>query len=117
MVDYTKDSGVYYIQDVYLGPGLKGIQRGTAKSIRVVGLDFRAAGIGRNSNQGVAGSALSSTPPSINNGTWDVKKVLGTTPIYEDGSAMFTVLSQTPVYFQVLDINNHVIQTMRSWWD
>ncbi len=115
LVDYTQDSGVYYVHDVYIGPGLKDIERGTAKSIRVVALDFRAAGIGSNSNRGPAGSALVSTPPAINNGTWDVKKVLGTTPIYEDGSAMFTVPAKTPVYFQVLDKDNYVIQTMRSW--
>ncbi|MCX7007606.1 MAG: hypothetical protein NTY53_10230 [Kiritimatiellaeota bacterium] len=32
-----------------------------------------------------------------------------------DGSAMFIVPARTPVYFQVLDASNHVIQTMRSW--
>ena len=115
MVDYTKDHGIYYIKDVYHGPGLKGIERGVAKSIRVVALDFRVAGIGSNGSHGVAGGALSSTPPSARNGTWDVKIVLGTSPIYSDGSAMFKVPDRTPVYFQVLDEKNHVIQTMRSW--
>ena len=55
------------------------------------------------------------TPPSIGNGAWDPKCVLGTVPIQPDGSAMFTVPARTPVYFQVLDASNCVIQTMRSW--
>ncbi len=115
MVDYSKDYGIYYVKDVYEGPGLAGIERGAAKSIRVVALDFRAAGIGMNGSHGVAGGALSSTPPAARNASWDVKIVLGTSPIYSDGSAMFKVPDRTPVYFQVLDEKNHVIQTMRSW--
>jgi hypothetical protein len=113
-VDYRKATGDYFLQDVYTGPGLKGIPRGTIKKLRVVALDFRAAGVGSNGNRGPAGGALVSTPISIN-GAWDVKRVLGTTKIYDDGSAAFTVPARTPVYFQALDEKNHVVQTMRSW--
>lgn len=115
LVDYAKTTGTYYLQDVYEGPGLKGIPRGTAKRLRVVALEFRAAGIGMNGSSGPGGGALSSTPPAIDNASWDVKRVLGSAPIHEDGSALFTVPDRTPVYFQVLDEKNHVIQTMRSW--
>jgi hypothetical protein len=115
VVDYRKKTGTYYMQDVYVGPGLKGIPRGTAKRLRVVALEYRPAGVGRNGNRGPGGGALVSTPISINNGSWDVKVVLGSTPIYKDGSAFFEVPARTPVYFQVLDAKNHVVQTMRSW--
>ena len=114
-VNYHKTTGAYYLQDVYQGPGLKGIPRGAAKSLRVVALEYRAAGIGSNGNGGPGGGALVSTPVSINNGTWDVKRVLGSVPIEDDGSAYFVVPAQTPVYFQVLDEKNYVIQTMRTW--
>ena len=33
------------MQDVYVGPGLKGVERGTIKELRVVSLEFRAAGV------------------------------------------------------------------------
>jgi hypothetical protein len=114
LVDHTKDSGVFYIQDVYQGPGLAGIARGTVKKVRVVALDYRAAGVGYNTNKGPAGGALISTPVSIE-GTWDVKTVLGTATVHEDGSACFTVPAKTPVYFQLLDDNGDAVQTMRSW--
>ncbi|HOD80879.1 MAG TPA: hypothetical protein PKG77_05625 [Phycisphaerae bacterium] len=114
MVDHTRDAGVFYVQDVYHGPGLAGVERGTVKSLRVIALDFRAAGVGSNGNRGPAGGALVSTPVSIQ-GTWDVKTVLGTAPVHPDGSAMFHVPAHTPVYFQLLDANNHAVQTMRSW--
>jgi hypothetical protein len=115
LVDYRMTNGTYYMQNVYEGPGLKGIPKGAAKALRVVALEYRVAGIGHNGNGGEAGGALVSTPISIGNGCWDPKRVLGTTPILEDGSAMFTVSARTPVYFQVLDASNQVIQTMRSW--
>ena len=114
-VDYTRDTGTFYVKDVYAGPGLKGVKKGAIKRLRVVALDFRAAGVGSNNNRGPAGGALVSTPVAINNGTWDVKSVLGSTPVYEDGSAMFVVPARTPVYFQLLDANGHTVQSMRSW--
>ena len=113
-VDYRDTTGAYFVQDVYSGPGLSGIPRGTIKKLRVVALEFRAAGIGQGRNKGPAGGALISTPISIN-GAWDVKRVLGTATVHEDGSAAFLVPARTPIYFQALDENNHAVQSMRSW--
>ena len=115
VVDYRKAMGAYYMQDIYRGPGLKGIPRGTVKKLRVVGLEFRAAGVHSNGNRGPAGGALVSTPVSINNGSWDVKKVIGDATVYPDGSAFFTAPARTPLYFQALDAKGHAVQTMRSW--
>ncbi len=114
-VDLNQTTGKYYVQDVYEGPGLEGIERGTIKALRVVGLGFRGVGIRSNGNSGPAGAAMVCTPVSVNNGTWDVKYVLGTAPVEEDGSAYFEVPALTPSYFQLLDKNGDVVQTMRSW--
>ncbi len=114
-LNFAKDSGSYYVQDVYAGPGLKGIARGTARKLRVVGLDFRAAAIGGNHNRGEAGMAYVCTPISIAQGSWQAKTVHGETPIENDGSAFFKAPARTPLYFQVVDQEGCVIQTMRSW--
>ncbi len=114
-VDYTRANGTYYVQDIYAGPGLAGIPRGTIKKLRVVALEYRAAGIGNNGNAGPGGGALVCTPISIGNGSWDVKTVLGQVTVHEDGSALFTVPARTPVYFQALDQRGCALQTMRSW--
>ncbi len=114
LVDYRKDEATVYLHDVYQGPGLAGIERGSVKNLRVVALEFRAAGVGSNRNRGEAGGALISTPISIE-GAWDVKRVLGTIPVHEDGSACFVVPSRTPLYFQPLDEKGHMVQSMRSW--
>ena len=113
--DESKSTGTYYIQDIYAGNSLTGIPRGTIRKLRVVALDFRAAGVGHNGSGGPAGGALISTPVSIGNGTWDVKVVLGETRVHADGSAMFSVPARTPVYFQAVDERGFVVQTMRSW--
>lgn len=122
LVDRTSPSaatGTYQIQDVYVGPGLQGLPRGAAARIRVVALEFRAAGVGFNYSQGnyqgIPVAALSSSPVSTGNGCWDVKRVIGEAPVHEDGSACFTAPARTALYFQVLDADGRALQTMRSW--
>ncbi|MCY2996192.1 MAG: hypothetical protein NTY19_51335 [Planctomycetota bacterium] len=103
--DWRKKTGVFTIQDIYRGPGLQGIKRGTVKRIRVVALDFMATDIGRKHG-----------PSTISDlAAWDVKRVLGEAPVFGDGSVAFEVPARTPVYFQAIDTNGHVVQTMRSW--
>lgn len=114
-VDYRKQEGYYYLQDIHAGPGLAGVPRGTIKALRVVALEFRPAGIGKNNSRGPGGGALASTPVSIGNGSWDVKVVLGDATVREDGSAFFKVPARTPLYFQALDAKGRAVQTMRSW--
>ena len=104
-IDWRKKTGTFTIQNIYHGPGLKGVKRGTIKKVRVVALDFMATDIGRKHG-----------PSTISDlAAWDVKIVLGEAPVYEDGSAAFEVPARTPVYFQAIDANGHVAQTMRSW--
>jgi len=104
-IDWRKKTGTFTIQNIYHGPGLKGVKRGTIKKIRVVALDFMATDIGRKHG-----------PSTISDlAAWDVKIVLGEAPVYEDGSSAFKVPARTPVYFQAIDANGHVAQTMRSW--
>ena len=114
-VDSRRRTGTFYLQDIYEGPGLRGIARGTVKRLRVVALRFRTAGIGRVGQRGRGGSSSVSTPVAVGNGSWDVKVVLGSARVHADGSACFRVPARVPVYFQALDRKNHVVQTMRSW--
>ena len=114
MVDYSKTTGTYYLGDVYMGEAMEGVERGTVKQIRVVALDYRAYAVGATVASG-SGSSDPFTPIATGNGAWDVKVPLGVATVYEDGSALFSVPSETPVYFQLLDKDGNVIQTMRSW--
>ena len=114
-LDYRKTTGTFYLQDVYHGPGLKGISRGTIKKLRVVAIRYREMNIGANGSSGKGGGARVVTPIAIGTGAWDVKAILGDATVQADGSAFFEVPARTPVYFQALNAKNQTIQTMRSW--
>lgn len=45
-VDYRKDDGVYYMQNVYADNGVEGIEPGTIKKLRVMEIIFRPASVG-----------------------------------------------------------------------
>ncbi|MEE8452494.1 MAG: hypothetical protein V3R99_11290 [Thermoguttaceae bacterium] len=114
-VDYRRTTGTFFIQDIYMGQGLEGIERGTVKRLRVVALKFRAAGIGSANQSGPGGNSAVSTPIAVGNASWDTKVVLGSAKVHEDGSVFFEAPARTPVYFQALDERGYVVQTMRSW--
>ncbi len=115
LTDYAKPAGTFYVQDVYEGEPMAGVPRGTVKTLRVVGLDYRIAGIGKNGNGGAGGGALVSTPVSIGNGAWDPKILIGDAPVREDGSVFFATEARRPVYFMLLDAKGRMVQSMRSW--
>ena len=114
MVNQAVDYGTYYMGNVYEGGGLEGVPVGTAKYLRVVEIEYRPYAIGATIGRGT-GSSDPYTPVSVGNGAWDIKRVLGIVDIEADGSALFQVPSDTPVYFQVLNENGELIQSMRSW--
>lgn len=113
--DESKATGVFAIRDVYEGAPMEGVPRGTVKAVRVVSIDYRAAGIGANANCGPGGGGLSCTPPAVGNASWGVKRVLGEVPVAEDGSAVFEAPARTPLYFMLLDEKGRMVQSMRSW--
>jgi len=112
-VDEHQTVGRFYVQNVYYGPGLQGVAPGTVKRIRVVGLDYRAKGTVALGLHPWGGHQTS--PCAINNGSYDVKHVLGTVDVEEDGSCCFECPSRVPVYFQMLDEKGRMVQNMRSW--
>jgi hypothetical protein len=91
--------GRFLVQDVY--QGLQGVERGSVKELRIVGVPPKTQPLMNSPNLGV-----SSEDPG--------KFVLGTVPVEEDGSAYFRVPSGISVFFQALDDKGFAIQTMRS---
>jgi hypothetical protein len=112
-VDEHQTTGRFYVQNIYYGPGLKGVRPGTVKKIRVVGLDYRAKGTVALGLHPWGGHQTS--PCAINNGSYDVKHVLGTVDVEKDGSCCFECPSRVPVFFQMLDDKGRMVQNMRSW--
>ena len=113
VVDESKTTGTFYVQDVHFGAGMEGVAPGTVKKMRIVALDYRAKGTVALGLHPWGGHQTS--PCAINNGSYDVKHVLGTVDVEEDGSCSFECPSRTPVYFQLLDERGRMVQNMRSW--
>lgn len=92
-----------FIQDIYEGEGSDGIPRGTIKALRIFAYEY--AYILAPSDHDAQG---------IQSG-WDIKRILGTVPVEEDGSAHFIIPANTPVSIQPLDKDGAAVQWMRSW--
>ncbi len=102
-VDLSKDDALVYISDVLGGKGLEGIPPKTVKSLRVFTYHFSYHGVG-----GLLGAVGQDGP-------WDVRGVLGTVPVEEDGSVLFRAPANLPIAVQPLDEHGQAMQVMRSW--
>ena len=102
-VDTSREDASVFIADVYEGPGLKDVPRGTIKQLRLISYEYLFPKMG--GPQGVVGA----------DGPWDIKRILGTVPVESSGAALFQVPANTPFAVQPLDENGKAVQLMRSW--
>lgn len=102
-VDLSREDALVYMYDVYRGPGLAGVPRGTVKSLRIIEPSYRYWGNGETYSTAIDGG-------------WDVKRILGTVPVDADGSALFRVPANTPLIVQPLNAEGMAQQQMRSWF-
>ena len=93
---------VCYVQNVYRGPGLKGVPEGTVDALRVFTYAYGYYNIGSHDHLGVESG-------------WDVKRLLGTVKVEADGSAMFRIPANTTISLQPLDKEGRALQLFRSW--
>ncbi|MHC4708140.1 MAG: HzsA-related protein, partial [Planctomycetota bacterium] len=105
--DYGNGDGFFYIQDVYEGTHMQGIARGTVKAVRVVET-ISKRGLANWVEWNGGGS------PGVAWRDFNAKQILGTASVEEDGSAYFAVPSDRFAYFQLLDEDGMMVQTMRS---
>ncbi|MFC1760737.1 sialate O-acetylesterase [Planctomycetota bacterium] len=107
--DFENGNGSFYVQNVYEGTHMKGIKQGEVKYLRVVESPEK-----RSWSNGGSWSAQGVQYPAMNWHSFENKRILGTVPVEEDGSAYFEVPSDRFVYFQLLDKNRMMVQSMRS---
>ena len=103
-VNLNDPEAVVFIQDIYEGPGLMGVPRGEVKELRIHAYEYA-----------YLHSPSDHTAQGIQSG-WDIKRLMGTVPVEEDGSAMFKIPANVPISIQPLDENGAAIQWMRSWF-
>jgi formylglycine-generating enzyme required for sulfatase activity len=102
-VKLAETNATVYLHDIYTGPGLKDVARGTVKQLRLFQYEYSYRNQGGHYFVGMEGG-------------WDVRRVIGTVPVESDGSAMFKIPANTPVALQPLDQEGKALQLMRSWF-
>ncbi|MDL2221947.1 SUMF1/EgtB/PvdO family nonheme iron enzyme [Parabacteroides sp. OttesenSCG-928-N08] len=103
-VKLNEKEATVFIQDIYEGEGLRDIPRGTVKELRLHAYEYAyVKTISDHNWQGIQSG-------------WDIKRLLGTVPVEEDGSAIFKIPANTPISIQPLDENGAAVQIMRSWF-
>jgi len=105
---YDNTPGKFYVQDVYIGTHMAGIKRGEVKYLRVV-----EAGEKRSWTNTMWGGQ-GTIAPAMNWHDFGNKHILGTIPVEADGSAYFACPPDRFVFFQLLDKDGRMLQTMRS---
>ncbi len=102
-VNLEDKESTIFIQDIYEGEGLRGVPRGVVKKLRLYAFEY-----------GYIDSPTDHYAQGIQAG-WDVKRLLGTVPVEEDGSVIFKVPANLPISIQPLDSLGRAVQWMRSW--
>jgi len=106
--DFEGGEGLLYVQNVYIGTHMRGVKPGSVKAIRIVeSPEKRGWTPAKWYGQGFMA-------PGMNWHDFTAKRILGTVPVEADGSAYLAVPSDTFVYFQLLDADGMMVQSMRS---
>lgn len=108
MRNFEDEKGQFYVENVYEGTHMQGVKKGEVKWLRVIeSPEKRSWTWGGWQGQG-------EQAPALNWHSFENKQILGEVPVEEDGSASFMVPAGKFVFFQLLDKDKKMIQSMRS---
>lgn len=102
--DLSATLATLFVADVYQGRNLHPVKRGDIKKLLVLEdlpkpVNYHGGG----------------TTPLAHGGTWTLKRILGTVPVEEDGSACLEVPPLRSLYLVLLDANDRSVKQMRSF--
>jgi len=106
--NFANATGSFYVQDVYIGTHMQGVERGSIKYLRIVESPEKRNWV----NPQWGGQGRQS--PGMNWTNFENKRILGTVPVEADGSAYFEVPADRFIFFQALDKDGMMVQSMRS---
>jgi hypothetical protein len=107
-VDLAAKTGTFYVTDLYKGTGMENVPRGTIKTLRVVEAPAKRYWTGP------LWEADTLQRPAMNYNCTSSKRILGDAPVEADGSVSFELPAERFVFFQALDANGLMVQSMRS---
>ena len=108
-VDFRSKEGRFYVRDVYQGDGMRSVPPGEIKYLRIIEAPPKRAW-----TPAGGGGIDADQAPLMNWNLVNNKRILGDVPVESDGSAYFSVPANTYLYFQALDADKMMVQSMRS---
>lgn len=105
---FDESPGTFYVQNVYEGTHMNQVEPGTVRYLRVIESPEKRTYTRE------AWGGQGQQAPGVNWHSFETKRVLGTVPVEEDGSAHFETPSGKFLYFQLLDEKKKMVQSMRS---
>lgn len=108
MRNYKDKNGRFYVQNVYEGTHMQGVEKGVVKYLRVIESPEKRTWTAR----GWIGEGEQA--PGVNWHSFENKQILGEIPVEEDGSVSFEAPAGKHLFFQLLDKDKKMIQSMRS---
>jgi len=100
--------GTFFVYDVYRGTGMESVERGVVKWLRVVESPPKRFISYGDFNNGARQA------PAMNWSDVGSKRIIGTVPVEADGSAYFRAPAGRFLFFQLLDADGMMVQSMRS---
>ena len=102
-VDLARTTGSAYLEDVYAGRNMVGVERGEIKELLVLEVLPKPCNM------------FSGMEPLSYGGTFLLERVLGTVPVEPDGSAHFELPAMRSVFFVALDNDGSCVKRMQSF--
>jgi hypothetical protein len=106
--DPAAETGTFYVTDIYKGTGMERVPRGTIKTLRVIEAPAKRYWTGP------LWEADTLQRPAMNYNCTSSKRLLGDVPVEADGSVYFELPAERFVFFQALDAEGLMVQSMRS---
>jgi hypothetical protein len=106
--DFAAQPGYFYVHNVYDGTHMAGVKPGSVKYLRVVESPEKRTWTHP------AWDGQGQEAPAMNWHDFNNKRILGTVPVEADGSVYFELPAERFVYFQLLDEELKMVQSMRS---
>lgn len=107
-VDLSRTTATINLVDIYNGPGLAGVPRGTVRKLRVFNYEYCPRRTAKRSCGGHYDIGME--------GPWDPRVIIGEVDVESDGSALFEAPANVPLVLQPLDADGKHLQEMRSWF-
>ncbi|MGL5682210.1 MAG: hypothetical protein ACRDDZ_04035 [Marinifilaceae bacterium] len=107
-LESNTSNGRFYVQNVYTGTHMEGVTPGSVKYLRVIESPEKR------SWTAYAWGGQGEQAPAVNWHSFETKRIIGDALVEPDGSVSFEAPAGKHLYFQLLDKNKKMIQSMRS---